>query len=152
LSSARREEVAHCLCTTSIDKHKNKNTQPTTRAHSSRFAMESSCRDPCKSHEPSDDILTFLQIVHQSINAPDANSFHPSLAETLGQCAEQASDGHPIDAIARLDVTEALIQLTARLINLRISGLYEDDCQVMMNDCTTCAAAPQIPKAAAFPV
>lgn len=114
--------------------------------------MESSYRDPCKSHEPSDDILTFLQIVHQSINAPDANSFHPSLAETLGQCAEQASDGHPIDAIARLDVTEALIQLTARLMNLRISGLYEDDCQVMMNDCTTCAAAPQIPKAAAFPV
>ena len=89
--------------------------------------MESSCRDPCKSHEPSDDILTFLQIVHQSINAPDANSFHPSLAEKLGQRAEQASDGHPIDGIARLDVTEALIQLTARLMNLRISGLYELD-------------------------
>ena len=36
--SARREEAAHrSRTTTSIDKHKSKNTQPTTRAHSSRL-------------------------------------------------------------------------------------------------------------------
>ena len=92
--------------------------------------------DPHEFYESPAFPAAFLRILRQSAEAPDVPSMGEVIIDHTAYLNDRVKRGIP-DGLARLDIVEALIHLYARLLKLRMSGLYPDDFQLLMVDCAT---------------